>query len=253
MNLLIRDYQTNDALSCLDLVQSNTPAYFVQEEWNDFKKYLELEREDYYVVELDNQVIACGGINYQNHGATAVFSWDVVHPAFQGQSIGKQLLQYRLQKVKTNPGINQLIVRTSQLVYRFYEQFGFKLVITEKAYWAPNLDLYFMQYSTADFPKPAAAQLQLMELMQTISERCYYATWIKNLEYVLWDALKNGPLNYGHDQVTNQDIQQLQALAITGDAWVYFDEQTEEQIINLAAWEMKFAHHSMTNPRLLLG
>jgi ribosomal protein S18 acetylase RimI-like enzyme len=53
-----------------------------------------------------------------------------------------------MAKLKTFPSVQTIMVRTTQLVYRFYEKAGFKLVEQQKDYWAEGLDLYRMEYIT---------------------------------------------------------------------------------------------------------
>jgi ribosomal protein S18 acetylase RimI-like enzyme len=38
-----------------------------------------------------------------------------------------------------------IIVRTSQLAYKFYQKVGFELEKTEKDFWAKGFDLYQMK------------------------------------------------------------------------------------------------------------
>jgi ribosomal protein S18 acetylase RimI-like enzyme len=42
--------------------------------------------------------------------------------------------------------ITTIMVRTSQLAYKFYEKNGFILKEIEKDYWAKGFDLYSMTY-----------------------------------------------------------------------------------------------------------
>jgi [ribosomal protein S18]-alanine N-acetyltransferase len=57
----------------------------------------------------------------------------------------KKLTQYRINQINENPKIELIVVRTTQLVYKFYEKMGFKLEKVEKDFWAKNFDLYQMQ------------------------------------------------------------------------------------------------------------
>ena len=68
-----------------------------------------------------------------------------VIPIFKGKGIGKQLVQHRIEVIKTKPDIERIIVRTSQLVYQFYEKCGFQLITVKKDFWAKGFDLYKME------------------------------------------------------------------------------------------------------------
>ena len=58
--------------SLIELIRLNTPAYFDAAEEEDFIVYLDTQTEDYFVVERDNKVVGCGGINYEFENKTAV-------------------------------------------------------------------------------------------------------------------------------------------------------------------------------------
>ncbi|WP_266203288.1 GNAT family N-acetyltransferase [Pontibacter kalidii] len=146
---MIRPYTPADKEQLLYLLRLNTPTYFAAEEESDFAAYLEEHVEDYFVVEESGKLVGAGGINYFPDEHLARISWDMIHPNFQGKGIGTQLLQHRLQVISSKPGINMVIVRTTQLVYRFYEKVGFALEQTEKDFWAKGLDLYQMRMPLA--------------------------------------------------------------------------------------------------------
>lgn len=143
--MIIREYNTHDIISLENLIDFNTPRYFDPEEKNDFLNYLQNEREDYFVVELDDLIVGCGGINYEENKSIGIISWDIIHPDFQGKGIGRELLNYRLELLKTNNTTKKIIVRTSQLTDKFYEKNGFVLTRVIKDYWANGFDLYFME------------------------------------------------------------------------------------------------------------
>lgn len=128
----------------LYLIDLNIPLYFAPEEKDDFRNYLENEVEDYYILLVDNKLVGCGGINYDDKN-TAVITWDMLHPEYQGQGFGTKLLLFKLDKIKEKTNIERVIVRTSQMAHTFYEKQGFKLLETKKDYWAPGFDLYWME------------------------------------------------------------------------------------------------------------
>lgn len=142
---MIRTYKSADKEELLNLLQLNTPQYFDASEEADFIEYLDHRLEDYFVVEERGKIIGSGGINYFPKSNLARLSWDMVHPDFQGKGVGKQLTLFRIEHIRKNPAVSLLIVRTTQLVYPFYEKMGFELEKTEKDFWAKGFDLYQMQ------------------------------------------------------------------------------------------------------------
>lgn len=140
---MIKRFRTKDKAEIIKLIQLNTPEYFDASEEKDLSNYLDNEIEDYFVFEENAQIIGCGGINYDENNA--VISWDIIHPEHQGKGIGKQLLQHRINFIKSNTNHKMIIVRTSQLTDKFYEKLAFKLEFIKKDYWAKGYDLYQMK------------------------------------------------------------------------------------------------------------
>ncbi|WP_242693310.1 GNAT family N-acetyltransferase [Sabulibacter ruber] len=145
--ILIREYQKEDQPVILELLRLNTPAYFSPEEEQDLIHYLNNEIERYFVLEYDGNVVGSGGINFSEDQATGKISWDILHPTYQGKGLGSLLLNHRIDTLKNLPQIRTISVRTSQLVYRFYEKQGFQLLEVVKDYWAPGYDMYRMEYA----------------------------------------------------------------------------------------------------------
>ena len=141
----IRPYEKSDNAAVINLFRLNTPIYFSTEEEDDLIYFLENERELYYVVEINKEIVGCGGYNFSKDKSTGIICWDIVHPNFQGKSIGQSLLIYRITQIKNVPNIRKITVRTSQLVYRFYEKQGFELVEIVQDYWSKGFHLYRME------------------------------------------------------------------------------------------------------------
>ncbi len=142
---MIRRYEPKDKNQLLLIMQLNIPDAFAEEELKDFELYLQEELEDYFVLEIDGQLAGGGGINYFTEEKTARISWDMLHPEYHRKGLGKQLTLHRINHIKNNPEISEIIVRTSQLAFRFYEKAGFKLFRTKKDFWAKGYDLYEMK------------------------------------------------------------------------------------------------------------
>ncbi len=142
---MIREFTPADTEALLGLLRLNTPTFFALEEEADYIYYLQHLTQHYYVVEENHTIVAAGGINYMEDGITARISWDMVSPDVQGRGFGSKLTQYRIEQIKTHTHIKTIEVRTTQLVYRFYEKQGFVLSETAKDYWAKGFDLYKME------------------------------------------------------------------------------------------------------------
>ncbi|MBC5992076.1 GNAT family N-acetyltransferase [Pontibacter cellulosilyticus] len=142
---MIRPYLPEDKAQLVALLQLNIPQYFAETEEADFVEYLDKHLEDYFVFEDENKILGAGGINYFYDTNLTRISWDIVHPEHQGKGIGRKLLTHRINHIKAIPSIKTIQVRTSQLVYRFYEKMGFDLELVDKDYWAKGFDLYQMK------------------------------------------------------------------------------------------------------------
>ena len=98
-----------------------------------------------------------------------------------------------------------------------------------------------------------SGQRQLADFMSDISEKCYYAGWLENLEYVLWDAIINGQRKFGHGIISQQDIDKLEQLSKDCNCWIYYNDITEETAIDLLLWRQKFDNDVIQNPKIIKG
>jgi GNAT superfamily N-acetyltransferase len=142
---MIRLYKADDQVVLISLLRQNTPEYFAPEEEADFIRYLQLHAADHYVYVEDDQVLGCAGYSWQREKRVGMVSWFLVDQQQQGKGIGRLLLNHTITELRKEALLQKIIVRTSQLVYRFFERSGFVLISTEKDYWAPGFDLYYME------------------------------------------------------------------------------------------------------------
>ncbi|MET4072799.1 hypothetical protein [Hymenobacter sp. UYCo722] len=100
-------------------------------------------------------------------------------------------------------------------------------------------------------PETTEDEWLLAYTMSCISERCYYAGWYDGLEYVLWNALTAGPRRFGHDEISSDDITALEMLKSRSQRWIFFDDSTEETVISIEKWELKYTDFVRNNPAIL--
>ncbi len=142
---LIRSYTPADETAVIALLRLNTPQYFAPEEEEDLRRYLREESEHYFVLEYAGEIAGCGGFNLLKEERTGRISWDIFHPAYQGLGLGTALTRFRMDKLRGHPEAEHIVVRTSQLAFRFYEKQGFVLREKIQDFWAPGYDLYLME------------------------------------------------------------------------------------------------------------
>jgi N-acetylglutamate synthase-like GNAT family acetyltransferase len=143
--MVVRKFEQADTSQVLELLNLNIPESFAETELKDFEYYLKFELEHYFVICIDETLVACGGINSKGTTDQAWLSWDIVHPSFQGKGIGRLLVSHRLNYLRDQFEIKTVWVRTSQLANQFYEKAGFKQSNRIENFWAPGFDLVEMQ------------------------------------------------------------------------------------------------------------
>lgn len=146
MEFIIRPFDSVDIPRLIEIIRLNTPPYFSLEEEELYLNFLKNDIEEYYIVEVDGQIIGAGGINSYKEPFEIVFSWGMFDPEWQGKGYGTHLLEFRLQRIKERFDVKSVICRTSQHTYLFYHKNGFVLNRSVKDHWAKGIDLYEMEY-----------------------------------------------------------------------------------------------------------
>ena len=142
--MMIRAYQHTDQEVIIELLRHNTPKYFSPNEEKDLVYYLNHHAQNYYVIEVNHLMVGCGGFNLTDNKETAKISWDIIHPQHQGKGLGSDLTKFRIRKIKEIKTVKTVSVRTSQIVYKFYEKFGLQTKEIVKDFWDVGFDLYRM-------------------------------------------------------------------------------------------------------------
>ena len=83
----------------------------------------------------------------------------------------------------------------------------------------------------------------LADYMAELSESAYYAGWMQGLEFELWKAVVEGPMCYGHLEITAKHISTLRRLSDACGGWIYFDDETEETFVSLEDWRRQYSEH----------
>jgi ribosomal protein S18 acetylase RimI-like enzyme len=154
--MTIREYAANDRENVLRLLRLNTPQYFAPSEEKDLEYYLDNHADHYFVIESGGEVLGCGGFNFSDDRTVGKISWDIFHPDHQGKGLGSALTRYRIERLKEYDSLRIISVRTSQVAFKFYEKFDFRLREVVKDYWAEGFDLYRMDFPVERGPNHPA-------------------------------------------------------------------------------------------------
>ena len=127
--MIIRPYQSIDKDACMSVFHSNRPKFFTTEEIQEFSQFLDKLPCPYFVLELDGQILGCGGHFFNAERTRGGLAWGMVHQDYHGQGLGKQLTLFRLFKLTQEAPTAQLRIDTSHHTEAFYAKFGF---ITER-------------------------------------------------------------------------------------------------------------------------
>jgi GNAT superfamily N-acetyltransferase len=146
----VRPYCVEDLPAVVKIFRSNIPKYFGPGEENGLHDFLNgPDSAEYYVVEVDGEVVGAGGIalNDDLDPPTVSLCWGMVRADHIGTGLGRALVEFRLRLAEEKyPGI-PLTIGTSQHTRGFYEKFGFRLVDHTPDGFGPGIDICSMRRS----------------------------------------------------------------------------------------------------------
>ena len=94
-SITIREYEPTDKDAVINLIRLNIPKYFAPTEETDLNYYLDHERELYYVLLFDGQIVGCGGINFEDNKTTGsegeILSCNPVLPEVERDFVKKNI------------------------------------------------------------------------------------------------------------------------------------------------------------------
>lgn len=143
----IRAYTTADLDAVVAIFRSNIPKYFGPEEESGLYAFIDEHAQDYYVVEVEGEVVGCGGIalNDDIDPSTVSLCWGMVREDHLGTGLGKTLTEFRIKLAKEKyPGL-ALTIGTSQHTEGFYRKLGFVTVEHKTDGYGPGIDMCRMR------------------------------------------------------------------------------------------------------------
>ena len=154
-NPQIREYRSEDKAACMAIFESNLPQYFVEEEREQFEDWLDKEdREVYYVLLDDDELVACGGI-YEDPELNIVgLAWGMVLNSLHRKGYGKILTLHRVKEMDARFSHLDQHLGTSQHTAPFYEKMGFRTTEVIQDGFGPGLHHFKMMKSATKASQP---------------------------------------------------------------------------------------------------
>src|SRR4029453_1848080 len=122
----IRSYSQSHRHACLEILESNTPEFFIPTDCDGYATFLDDLPAPYFVLEQFGQIAACGGWALDTAGV-ADLTWGMVRRRFHRRGLGRELLRFRLNAIRNDGRATLVRVRTAQLVQGFFVREDFRL------------------------------------------------------------------------------------------------------------------------------
>ncbi len=141
----IRPYVAKDLNAVVAIFRSNIPKYFGPGEEQGLHDFLRDTRaEDYYVVEVDGEIVGSGGIAL-NDDKTVSLCWGMIRRDHLGTGLGKELTRFRIDLSAEKYRGMAMVISTSQHTEGFYKKFGFRTVEHTPDGFGPGIDICRMR------------------------------------------------------------------------------------------------------------
>ena len=141
----VRKYEAEDLEPVVAVFRSNIPKYFGPSEEAGLREFLAAMRaEDYYVIEVDGEIVGAGGIAL-NEDDTVSLCWGMVREDHLGTGLGRKLTEFRVAASREKFGDRAMVTSTSQHTEGFYEKFGFRTVEHTPNGFGPGIDICKMR------------------------------------------------------------------------------------------------------------
>lgn len=143
-DIKLRKYSDSDLEAVIAVFRSNIPKYFGPDEESGLRDFLRDYSVDYYVVEIDDEIVGSGGIAL-NDDLTVSLCWGMIRNDHLGTGLGQKLTEFRIAKAREKFEDLPTVIETSQHTEGFYRKFGFVTVERTPNGFAPGIDICKMR------------------------------------------------------------------------------------------------------------
>jgi hypothetical protein len=77
----------------------------------------------------------------------------------------------------------------------------------------------------------------LLRMMSDFSQDYWCAGWLSGLEFTLWDAMRNGPMDSEWEQLEERDLNRMKSLhELAGGWWIWDDNEIGNRFVTTDEW-----------------
>jgi hypothetical protein len=105
----IRSYSQSDRHACLEILESNTPEFFIPTDCDGYGAFLDNLPGPYFVLEEFGQIAACGGWAMDADGV-ADLTWGMVRRDLHRRGLGRELLRFGSTRSTTTAGVVDVVL-----------------------------------------------------------------------------------------------------------------------------------------------
>tara|TARA_Y100000385_G_scaffold168296_1_gene174298 strand:- start:203 stop:658 length:456 start_codon:yes stop_codon:yes gene_type:complete len=135
--LKFQKYIASKFEECLELFELNCPAYFAEEEREDYRKFLQHDKDIYLLGYENDSLACCFGITEHNIDLCSL-SWIMVQPNRHKNGFGNEMMSYFINYAKETIKKTALI-STSQHANKFFEKYGAREIAFKENGWGRGM------------------------------------------------------------------------------------------------------------------
>ena len=109
--------------ACLELFDENCPAYFAENEKEDYKGFLKGAPHSYFIGVVNRKVVSAFGLGFDSNSDRGRLSWILVSPQCKGHGIGVMMMDF-VKRMAIENGVSTIDIAASHLSARFFAKFG---------------------------------------------------------------------------------------------------------------------------------
>lgn len=136
------DFRTSDLAACLQLFDSNCPAFFAPVERDGYEQFLSSGPDGYEVGLLERGVVGAYGLSADEPGIGQL-RWILVDPESQGLGVGSAMMRRVVDRARSSQ-LQEVHIAASHRSEPFFQRFGAITVSKSEDGWGVGMHRHDM-------------------------------------------------------------------------------------------------------------